>query len=193
MNYLTLISIASFFSCQSRQGPETVHDHPDSPINDTSLAHGKPHSLKFFDKDNYSFLDSVANKYELSVGQIRTHTQIDSVFYSGSFADVSFTGDTVFDIHNGLKGAIIVYDDGQSCLYKVLLVMTIDNKNVSNKFIYSDCDRDEGRSYITLDYKLLNDSVFETYETYFVRESEVEKMENLKWKISNKGEIQLSR
>lgn len=54
--------------------------------------------------------------------------------------------------------------------------------------VYSDCDRDESSSYTTLQYKLLNDSVFETTKAFTPANSDkVQSVKKYKWKISNSG------
>jgi hypothetical protein len=84
------------------------------------------------------FLDSISNKDELSVEQIRSHTSIDSIWYIGRHSDAGFTGDTVFRFSGGFTGAIIEYNDRLNCMYRFLLVFRArDNLNTANKIFYT--------------------------------------------------------
>lgn len=187
MKILLIITVTALFSCQSQQETKTKSEQKEK-TEDTLPVQQKSDFVKA-DTTYSSFLDSIAKKYELSIEQIRSHTFIDTVYYTGMFSDVGFTGDTVLNFRNGFKGAIINYDDRRSCIYKFLLIMNSDNHNTANKIIYTDCDHDESADYTTLRYKLLNGSIFETTETYIPAKSKTQKIEKLKWKVSNKGTI----
>lgn len=189
MRILLIIAITVLFSCQSQQEAKTKNGQKDLKANDSLSVRQKPNSVEIINGIPSTFLDSVSKKTELSIGQIRNHTSIDSVYYTGMFSDVSFTGDTVFNFYKGFKGVIVDYDDRRSCIYKFLLVLNADNKNVISKIVYTDCDRDESADYTTLHYKLINDSIFETTETYMSGKGKTKKTENHKWKISNIGGI----
>lgn len=194
MKVLFIIMTIVLFSCQSQQETKTENEQKELRPDDTLPVQQQLDSIKTINTVTSSFLDSVGGKYELSIAQIKKHTSIDSVYYTGMFADVGFTGDTVFNFYRGLKGAIIVYDDRRSCIYKFLLVFNpASNQNIANKIIYTDCDRDESADYTTLSYKLLSDSILETTETYVSAKSKAHKIEKLKWKIGDNDIIQLSQ
>src|SRR5579863_122866 len=94
------------------------------------------------------FLDSIAEQEELSVEQIKSHTLIDSVYFTGRFSRAGFTGDTVFHFSNGFIGAIIEYDDRLVCAYKFLLIFRpSDYRNTASGIVNSDCDKDESSAY----------------------------------------------
>jgi hypothetical protein len=137
------------------------------------------------------FLDSIANKDELSVEQIRSYTSIDSIWYTGRRSIARFIGDTVFHFFGGFTGAIIKYDDRSNCVYRFLLVFRPpDSQNTANKIIYTDCDRDESAGYNDTRYKLLNDSMFETIKRYYPPGGQKAKsVVRQKWRISDSGTI----
>lgn len=148
-------------------------------------------SVRANTENTASFLDSIAKNYELSIAQIKTHTGIDSNWYVGRHSDAGFTGDTIFHINRKMAVGIIEYNDRLVCIYKFLLVfIPPDWKNTATKIVYTDCDRDESANYTTSRFKLLNDSTFETIETYFSANSEKPKsVEIHKWKINDSGKI----
>jgi hypothetical protein len=186
MRSLLVIVTVFLFSCQSQQETKAKNEKKELKPDSTLSGQQESDSAKA-DATSSSFLDSIAKKYELSIEQIRNHTFIDSVYYTGIFSDVGFSGDTVLSFRNGFKGAIINYDDRRSCIYKFLLVINPDNQISVNKIIYTDCDHDESVDYTTLRYKFLNDSIFETTETYIPAKGKTQETEKLKWKISNTG------
>ena len=192
MKILLIILVTILFSCKSKQGTKKNEELtrnsniPKQAENDSMATNNSATHL--------SFIDSVSQKYELSTGQIKKYTKIDSVYYTDMFSDVSFIGDTVIDFHSGLKGAIIKYDDRKSCIYKFLLIIDqTNNRNSDNKIIFTDCDHDESADYTTLRYRLLNDSTFETIETYIPAKSgnkaNSTKDKDVKWKINMSGMI----
>ncbi|MDX2047400.1 MAG: hypothetical protein SFU87_11480 [Chitinophagaceae bacterium] len=194
MKVLFILTTIVLFSCQLQQETKTKNEQKQLKADDPLSVQQKPDSVKIIHTAPPSFLDSINGKYKLSIAQIKNHTSVDSVYYTGMFADVGFTGDTVFNFYRGFSGAVIDYDDRRSCVYKFLLVFNpVSNQNIANKIIYTDCDHDESADYITLRYRLLNDSTFETTETQFPAKSKAPKIEKLKWKISNNGIIQLPR
>ena len=154
-----------------------VHDHQ----NLGSVVRGSENSS--------SILDSIEKKQELSIGQIRKNTLIDSVFYTDMYSDADFAGDTVFKLYNNLKGAVINYNDKKSCLYKFLLLFDSANRNISNKIIYSDCDHDESADYTTLRYRFLSRTKFEIVESFTPANSKMVKVTITIWNISKNGAL----
>ncbi len=139
-----------------------------------------------------SFLDSIAEQDDLSVEQIKSHTLIDSVYYTGMFSRAGFTGDTVFHFSNGFIGAIIAYDDRRVSNSKFLLVFRpSDYHNTASGIVYTDADKDESSAYNDRRYKLLlSESMFETIETYYPRGSDKpNKIYRTKWKVTDKGAV----
>lgn len=176
-----LIVILLFSSCQSGSQKER---HYVDLLEDTLKLQSSQAIIT-----ESSFLDSISRKKELSIDQIRRHLNIDSGYYTGIFSQAIFTGDTVFYFSHGIKGAIIDYDDQRNCLSKILLTFTPEGKNVDNKIIARDCDRDESVGYTVLSYRLLNDSSFISSEMYVPpgeKESDQQKKENM-WKINGNG------
>ncbi|MET0637373.1 MAG: hypothetical protein ABWZ25_15185 [Chitinophagaceae bacterium] len=195
MRTLLVASMALLLSCQSQEGAITIVGEMECRIDSGSSGNSKKvASIASALVAHSSFLDSITRKEKLTIDQIRKHTMLDSIYYTGVFSDVVFTGDTVFDVHNGLKGAIINYSDKMSCTYKFLLILKADNYvNISNKIIYSDCDRDESFDYTFIRFKVRNDSIFETTETYIQANSELQQTKKVKWKIRDIGLIDTSR
>jgi len=138
-----------------------------------------------------TFLDSVFSKLELSIDQVRKYTQIDSIYYTGLLAGVSFTGDTVFSGSNGFKMAIIDYDDRKSCIYKFLLVFDVEgNQNLDGKIVYTDCDRDGTGNYQDRRYKVINDSTFEVTENSQAAKTGSVHIKKAVWIIGRSGHIE---
>jgi hypothetical protein len=137
-----------------------------------------------------TFFDSIINKSELTLRQVREHLIIDSLFYTGFYKEATFVGDTIVRLRNGFTGAIIEYDDHKNCIFKFLFVFSPrDNLNTGHELIYSDCDRDGDSYYTTTRYKLLNDSVFEISENYFPEHSEEPAISKTRWLVNQKGGI----
>ena len=137
-----------------------------------------------------TFFDSILNKSELTLLQVREHLIIDSVFYTGFHGEATFVGDTIVRLRNGFTGAIIEYDDHKNCIFKFLFVFSPrDNLNTDYERIYSDCDRDGDSDYTTTRYKLLNDSVFEISENYFPEHSDEPTISKTRWFVNQKGGI----
>src|SRR5579872_1314239 len=190
MKLILLAAILILASCQSRtEGPSNTKEKQ-IVSKDSSPVHRLPNSAKSINDHSSSFLDSIARKSELSTEQIKRHTSLDSVFCTGMYDRAGFTGDTVFEFTRGIKGAIVDYDDKTNCLYRFLLVFRPkEDHSAAHKLIYSDCDQDESAGYLTLRYKLLNDSMFATIETYTPANSKNKKIKYLTWKISWSGAI----
>lgn len=188
---LSLVVIFFIVGCHTEKGTK-FEDKESNLKGDDTLLVEKNDSLKANkQEESLTFLDSISKKYELSVHQIRSHTIIDSIYYTGMLMNTVFTGDTIVNFRNGYKGAIITYDDKRSCIYKFLLVFNPSgNLNTDNKIIYTDCDHDESADYTTVRYKLLNDAAFETIENYFPANSEnIYETHTIKWSVSGVGLI----
>jgi hypothetical protein len=145
-----------------------------------------------------SFLDSVAKQVDLSVGQIKKYIAIDSIYYTGIYSNATFTGDTTWNLHSGVKAAIIEYSDGLVCSHKLIVIFSSDKgTSTDSKFISNDCDRDESANYETLEFKLITDSTFETTKTYIPSNSNNKKsvsiIQRTSWIISNRGKIDTLR
>jgi hypothetical protein len=137
-----------------------------------------------------TFFDSILNKSELTLLQVREHLIIDSLFYTGFHSEASFVGDTIVRLRNGFTGAIIEYDDHKNCMFKFLFVFSPgDNLNTDYERIYSDCDRDGDSDYTTTRYRLLNDSLFEISENYFPEHSDEPTISKTRWLVNQKGGI----
>ncbi|MFT3827208.1 MAG: hypothetical protein QM731_24995 [Chitinophagaceae bacterium] len=124
----------------------------------------KPPALK-------SFVDSIAAKYDLSVSQVHQYLGVDSVYYTGYHANAVFTGDSVWDIHNGFKGVVVDYDDRANCLCKFLFVLdSTGQRSISYLQVMSSCDRDFSSDYYTTEFSLLNKSRFGIKEFHYKKE-----------------------
>ena len=186
--------LISLLACQSQQETKTNIKQDTLKSDGDSLVHFKNDSTNEADYlQGPSIFDSISRGDELSIAQIRQHTMIDSIYFTGKHSDAVFMGETVYDIHNGFKGAIIVYDDRRNCIYKFLLVFDPAGKNSDYRQIKSDCDRDESADFGSLDYSILNDSIFQTIETYVPADSEKAEKKKSKWKVNDKGLIVSTR
>ena len=172
MRYILTVMFMTILSCQWQQ--EVMGQTPNSAKTKKAIS---------------SFLDSVEKKQELSSKLISTYIEIDSASYTGYFSNASFTGDTVFHFFGGFIGAIIKYNDGKFCITKWMYLFSPEkNENTTSMEIYSDCDRDEDSEYSFLRYKFLNESSFETIESFIPANShKVKSVERHVWKISSNG------
>jgi len=140
-----------------------------------------------------SFIDSVANKYVLTLTQILACTKLGSIHDSEYLSSAVFTGDTVVNFGTGFKGAIIEYNDKKNCIFKFLFVFgRVDNLNTDIATIFKGCDIDQDSGGTMLDYKLLTDSTFQTIETDILpdlAENSDTKKEIFNWKINGQGII----
>ena len=185
---LVVISTA-LFSCHSSS--ETKPEQANLKSDEKTFRHNPSNIVV---PNNATFLDSVSKKTELSIQQIKQHTNIDSVYFTERFSEAAFTGDTVFNFENGLKGVIVKYDDRTNCIYEFLLIFPSGKEMCTdNKIIYTDCDRDESADYTMLRYKLLNGSIFETITTYIPAKTKIKKIEKTRWKVSSSGMIDTLR
>jgi hypothetical protein len=194
MRIIIISILVSLLSCQSKpkqteeeQKVKKVEEHvPNLDSVSTPISKGSA---------PISFLDSISGKLDLTIQQIQKYSIIDSMFYTGRFSNASFVGDTVFNFSNSYKGAIIEYDDRQNCIHKFLLIFSpIENQNTDYKRIYSDCDRDPSADYITLSYKILKDSTFQTIESYIPANTDkIAQIEKIKWHINNRGLVDSTR
>lgn len=136
-----------------------------------------------------SFIDSVKNKYEISISQLRHRTILDSVFFTGFYANSTFVGDTVVRFANNFLGAILDYHDNKMCEYKMIFIFdSIGAKNTAYDIISSACDHADD-AYTTTEFKLF-DKGFETTKSYYPAENDsITKVtrEVIKWKVNSKG------
>jgi hypothetical protein len=122
--------------------------------------------------------DSVLHKQDLTISQIRKYTTLDSIYFTGRLAENVFTGDTVVDFGNGMKGVVINYSDRLVASYKRL-------------FLYNnvDCTEDQDCSFV--DYKITSDSTFELIETIVPANAEERKLSDsiirYTWKVKVDG------
>ena len=189
---MQIILFLAILGCNEHAGNnyQALSNTQDSGISNHSISVSDSLNIS---KENILFLDSVRRKYDLSIDQIKKHTNLDSFYYTGYYTNVFFTGDTFLLLRDGLKGAVINYNDGKSCVYKFLFVFnSSDNGSISNKILYTDCDRDESSDYKYIRYKILSDSTFQTIETYLppVSKKKVDSSKTtVNWKLNEKGVI----
>jgi hypothetical protein len=182
---LLFLNLAMVSACQQEHKSEPVQK------SEPAILSQEPENADSA-KTSLTFLDSVSRQYDLTIAQIKAHTLIPDFYYTGRLSVATFSGNTVINLAYGFKGAVLNYSDGLNCSYKFLLVMdTAKNINVSYHQIYSVCDRDESAGYVTLDYKFLNDSLFDIIETGTSESSEVKHFntEIKKWRIRKDGKI----
>jgi hypothetical protein len=188
--FLVSFLIIILLSCQSRHKPNSLDVQFRLESQPDSAGSKSQEKMSLTNQDNLTFLDSVSKRYGLSFDQIRNHTAIDSIYNTGFRSNASFTGDTVINGPNGIKGVILEYSDEQSCRYKFLVIMNAKSSHmISNMIVYTDCDQDEGAPYTTLNYKLINDSLFQTIETNFSIGSKDSNVQKTEWKIRADGKI----
>lgn len=139
-----------------------------------------------------AFLDSVSRKRSLSISQIRQFSTIDSALYTGNYPNAVFTGDTVVQLKQNLKAAIVDYNDGLNCSGKFLLLFLPGRERSADvQIVETDCDRDESSEYNFIRYRFLSDSSFETIETYLPAVAKkADSVQTLrKWKLGQNGHI----
>jgi hypothetical protein len=189
MRYLfSVIITIALLACHSKQKEEKQKEKPVIAI-------------PVITKDpvvSFSFLDSIAQKSDLSIQQIQAHTTIDSFYYTGYYSNAAFQGDTVFHLKYGNTGVIINYDDWKNCSKKLFLVFPASAIiNSDFKQVETDCDRDYSSDYHSTRYKLLSDSSFETIEYYVPANKEEDDegsvWERIKYRINQKGLIDTLR
>jgi len=189
MKYTVTIVIIALFSCQSQQNNANKSDSQTAQIKDTLTGQHKQEALIANPQKLGSFVDSIGKKLVLSIDQIRKHTLIDSIYFTGIFSNASFKGDTVIKRNKGYYIAIIDYDDTRMCIYRFLLVINSESINTDKKIVSTDCDRDESADYTSLNYRLMSDSSFETTETFMPAGKTQKKVEKMKWKVNKDGKI----
>jgi hypothetical protein len=138
-----------------------------------------------------SFFDSVLLKWELTHDQVMHHTGIDSIFFTGFHKEAKFSGDTIVSFVAGVKGVIINYDDRRNCLRKFIFIFLPGNSISSDhEEIYSECDRDEGFDYFSLDYKIISDSTFRVFETLIPKHKDTPiNLHVIQFMVKEKGKI----
>jgi len=138
-----------------------------------------------------TFFDSVAGQDELSIEQIRRHTQIDSSLYTEPYQRATFKGDTVFKISNGYRSVVLQYFDGMATVKKILLIYNPEGTVITdNKIVATDADRDGMEAYERDDFRFLTDTTFELIRYDIPTGSDKEtKKKNGRFKINSRGTI----
>jgi hypothetical protein len=145
-----------------------------------------------------SFLDSVEKQYDLSFQQIAKYTTIDSAYWT-FHPEASFEGDTVWNLENGIKAALINYSDALVCSHIFIAVFLPDSlRSTDVKRIREDCDRDLSYWHESLDFTLPSGSRFETLENHYPPEDDEDKYDKdsiitHKWIINSRGKIDTLR
>jgi hypothetical protein len=136
--------------------------------------------------------DSVLHKQDLTISQIRKYTTLDSIYFTGRLAENVFTGDTVVDFGNGMKGVVINYSDRLVASYKRLFLFKPPyDKSIGDMEVYNnvDCTEDQDCSFV--DYKITSDSTFELIETIVPANAEERKLSDsiirYTWKVKVDG------
>jgi hypothetical protein len=164
ITYLLALTLIVVTACQ--QGSDAAQESKSGGVSRDTIQSPMPAAVES-KQAPLTFVDSVAGKFGLTIQQVKVHTQIPEIYYTDIYSGATFEGEKVIDLAYGYKGAILNYSDGRNCMYKFLLIMdTANNKNGSYSIIYSECDRDESAGYKTINYKFLNDSLFDITETY---------------------------
>jgi hypothetical protein len=137
------------------------------------------------------FFDSVARKEDLSIDQIKMHTQIDSSLYTDPYRNARFTGDTVFKTSNGYKAVVLKYFDGMATVNKYLLIYNPEGTvTKENKMIATDSDREGMEAYERNEYQFFTDTTFELFEYDIPKGSNKgTKKKKGRFKINNYGSI----
>lgn len=112
----------------------------------------------------HSFMDSVAARDELTLGQIKQYTIIDSMYRK---EEVAFRGDTVYKAIGDCKIALLDYNDQKSCTYKFLLVYKGARRNTDYTIVQTDCDEELSADFSRTGFQLLSDSTFSTREDFY--------------------------
>lgn len=144
-----------------------------------------------------TFFDSVMAKMQLSHQQMLKHTIVDTGLYHTAWSDTDssripgFTGDTCYT-NVKCPIAIVYYSDAGTCGRKFLLVYR-NSKNTACQEVYTSCDDDgDDQDYSYLDYKIVNEHLFYTLETF---ENRARKLKDKiivtkhSYKIDDKGKI----
>jgi hypothetical protein len=142
-----------------------------------------------------TFFDSVARGDDLSIAQIRMHTQIDSSRYTEPYIRAAFKGDTVFKMSNGYTAVVIRYYDGMATTEKYLLIYNHEGTFITdNKIIFTDTDREGMMEDESEDYRFLTDTTFELIKSDIPEGSEKEtKKKDGRFKINSHGIIERVR
>ena len=156
----------------------------DAPL----LPPAKKDSVK---SQSLTFFDSVAGQDELSIKQIRTHTQIDSSLYTEPYDRATFHGDTIFKMSNGYRAVVLQYFDGLATVKKILLIYNPEGTVITDhKIVATDADRDGMEAYERDDYRFLADTTFELIKYDIPKGSDKEtKKKNGRFQINSHGTI----
>jgi len=141
-----------------------------------------------------TFMDSVFHRYELSHAQIRNHLMLDSFYYA---QDASFKGDTIYLTNEPYFIAVINYNDGLNCAYKLLCpILKGAGKSFDFEIVQADCDADESSSYNNLTFNMISDTSFMTVETFYPKgltDTTGSATTKQVWRITNEGRIQMEK
>lgn len=169
-------------ACQSRSSTEQQAEAARDSATRSAISATNAH------KPATTFFDSVLYKMDLTIAQIRLHTNIDSLYYTDLFSGASFAGDSILNFHSGITGVMLAYNDSRNCIMKFLLTYTPDKNNVDAEIVSSSCDIDESFGYSVRDFKILTDSTFATTEHHYpTADSHSPTIEESVWKIDKKG------
>jgi hypothetical protein len=196
MKYLAIFWFLFFVGCNSVEQKSTSKEAITAVKEDTAAKTTADAPASLGPKMN--FFDSIMKKMDLTISQMKAHTTVDSIFYTGRgeaddtlyYPGHSFKGDSIIRFSNGITGALLHYNDGLVCSKKWLFLYRPDSAiNSDDMEIQINCDRDEGFDYYYTEYRLLNDSMFETneYKILANRDDEGKLWEKKKYKVNSNG------
>jgi hypothetical protein len=106
-----------------------------------------------------TFFDSVASQFAISIDQIRKHTMIDSIYWTGVYQGGHFFGDSIYFREQKHPLLVLHYSDALVCTDLFLLVFDSSGMHNSDyRIIEMNCDADESSDHSDLSYQILNDS-----------------------------------
>jgi hypothetical protein len=138
--------------------------------NDSGINFHKTHDTISRSTALVSFFDSVESHVVLSHDQIKTHTTIDSTYWTKLLHRAVFYGDTIYFRMGKHPLVVLNYSDSVVCSYKFLLIFDSAGKiNYDYAIVDSRCDDDGGEIYTTLSYEIVNDTTILTKKTSYDR------------------------
>ena len=145
----------------------SCNNTPKKQYKNVNSIPGTPPKADIKRKGKNNFLDSLLIGSDLSIAQIERHTMLDK---SNFVPNATFTIDTVYDADLKHTIAIIMYNDKLVCLNYYLFVFDKnDLKNKDFKLVRTGCDAEEGVSSSSLDFSIVNNSLFYTKDIYTER------------------------
>ncbi len=181
LKIVPLFTLVFILSCQSRSDSNKTDEQQ---VADSSSTVSPASTMTFY--------DSVLQKKDLSFEQIKARALFDSVHYTGYYSTATFAGDTLLHLRNNLTGVVIAYGS-PVCYQKFLILFNKEEKEMSRAEVYTGCDGPENEDYSSTDYRVLNDSTYETIETFRPANADEknlpEKITKVKWRISQNGAI----